>query len=76
MQSAHEICRELTPTPAAFFIVHPWATGDSRGGSWRDGMTERELRFEGNLLSAFASMIGGAIGVGVPLALLIIWLCS
>jgi hypothetical protein len=39
-------------------------------------MSGRELRFEGNLLSAFASMIGGAIGVSVPLALLIIWLCS
>lgn len=64
------------PDTSRFLIVHPWATGNSRGGSWSNGMTGRELRYEGNLLSAFASMIGGAIGIGVPLALLIIWLCS
>jgi hypothetical protein len=39
-------------------------------------MSGRELHYEGNLLSAFASMIGGAICVGVPLALVIIWLSS
>lgn len=39
-------------------------------------MTGRELQYAGNLLSSFVSMIGGAIGIGVPLALLIIWLCS
>jgi hypothetical protein len=57
-------------------IVHPWATGDTRGGSWSNGMSGRELRFEGNLVFAFASMIGSTIGVSVPMALLIIWLCS
>jgi hypothetical protein len=39
-------------------------------------MSGRELRYDGNLLSAFVSMISGAICVGVPLALVIIWLCS
>jgi hypothetical protein len=39
-------------------------------------MTSRELRADDNLLSAFALMIGGALGVAAPLALLIIWLCS
>jgi len=39
-------------------------------------MSGSELRSEGNLLSAFASMIGGTIGIALPLALLIIWLCS
>jgi hypothetical protein len=39
-------------------------------------MTGRELRYEGNVLSAFVSMIAGAIGIGLPLALLIIWVCS
>jgi hypothetical protein len=39
-------------------------------------MSSRELRAEDNLLSAFALMIGGALGVATPLALLIIWLCS
>ena len=38
-------------------------------------MSGRELSYEGNLLSAFVSMIGGA-SVGIPLALVIIWLCS
>lgn len=57
-------------------IVHPWATGITRGGSWSNSMSGRELRSEGNLLSGFASMIGGAIGIGIPLALLLIWLCA
>jgi hypothetical protein len=39
-------------------------------------MSGRELPYDGNLLSAFVSMISGAICVGVPLALMIIWLCS
>jgi hypothetical protein len=39
-------------------------------------MSSSELRYEGNLLSAIASMISGAICVGAPLALVIIWLCS
>jgi hypothetical protein len=57
-------------------IVHPWATGITRGGFWSNDMSGRELRAEGNLLSDFALMIGGAIGIGLPLALMIIWLCS
>jgi hypothetical protein len=39
-------------------------------------MTGRELRYGENLLAAFASIVGSAIGIGFPLALLIIWLCS
>jgi hypothetical protein len=39
-------------------------------------MSSRELRAEDNLLSAFALMVGGALGVGAPLTLIIIWLCS
>jgi hypothetical protein len=39
-------------------------------------MTGRELRPEENLLLAFASMIGGAVSVGIPLTVLIIWICS
>jgi hypothetical protein len=31
-------------------------------------MSGRELSCEGNLLSSFASMIGGAIGIAAPLA--------
>jgi len=37
-------------------------------------MSGRE--FETNLLSAFALTISSALGVGLPLAVLIIWVCS
>jgi len=29
-----------------------------------------------SLLSALVSTIGGAVGVGLPMALVIIWICS
>jgi len=29
-----------------------------------------------NLLSAFALMIGGALAIGLPMALVIVWICS
>jgi hypothetical protein len=37
-------------------------------------MSGRE--FETDLLSAFALTIGSALGVGLPLTILIIWVCS
>jgi hypothetical protein len=39
-------------------------------------MSGREIQADDNLLSALASMIGGALGVGLPIALVIIWVCS
>jgi hypothetical protein len=39
-------------------------------------MSGREIQADDNLLSAFALMIGGALGVGLPMALVIIWVCS
>jgi hypothetical protein len=39
-------------------------------------MSSREVQSDDNLLSAFALMIGGALGVGLPMALVIIWVCS
>jgi shikimate kinase len=39
-------------------------------------MSKREARAGDNLLSAFALTIGGALGVGLPMTLVIIWLCS
>jgi hypothetical protein len=39
-------------------------------------MSGREIQADDNLLSAFVSMIGGALGVGLPMALVIIWVCS
>ena len=46
------------------------------GAQWSHGMLVRELEAGVNLLSAFALMIGGALGVGLPMALVIIWVCS
>jgi hypothetical protein len=39
-------------------------------------MSVREFQAGLNLLSAIALMIGGAIGVGFPMTLVIIWVCS
>jgi hypothetical protein len=39
-------------------------------------MSGRGAQAEANLLSAFAMMIGGALGIGLPLTLVIIWICS
>ena len=39
-------------------------------------MSGREVQADDNLLSAFALMIGGALVVGFPMALLIILVCS
>jgi hypothetical protein len=39
-------------------------------------MSRRAVQADDNLLSAFALMIGGALGIGLPIALVIIWLCS
>jgi hypothetical protein len=39
-------------------------------------MSRREGQVDDSLLSAFALTIGGALGVGLPMALVIIWVCS
>jgi len=39
-------------------------------------MSRREIQADENLLAAFALTIGGALGAGLPMALLIIWVCS
>jgi hypothetical protein len=39
-------------------------------------MSRREVQVEDSFLSAFALTIGGALGVGLPMALVIIWVCS
>ena len=35
-----------------------------------------EVQADANLLSAFAMMIGGALGVALPMTIVIIWICS
>jgi len=47
-----------------------------RSSLWSNGMSGREGQAEANLLLAFAMMIGGALGVALPMALVIIWVCS
>jgi hypothetical protein len=39
-------------------------------------MTGREVPADRNLLSAFVMMIGGALGIGLPMTLVIVWICS
>jgi hypothetical protein len=39
-------------------------------------MSGHEYWAEDNLLSAFALTIGGAVCIGAPVALFIIWVCS
>jgi hypothetical protein len=39
-------------------------------------MSVREMQADANLLSAFALMIAGALGAGLPMALVIIWFCA
>jgi hypothetical protein len=46
------------------------------GARRSNSMAERMVRADANLLTAFALMIGGALGVGFPMALVIIWICS
>jgi hypothetical protein len=50
---------------------------NARGGSMEQtAMSGREMQADANLLSAIAMMIGGALGAGLPMALVIIWLCA
>jgi hypothetical protein len=39
-------------------------------------MSDRAAQPEGNLLSAFAMMIGDTLGISVLLTLVIIWICA
>jgi hypothetical protein len=46
------------------------------GALWSSGMSRRVVQAEANLLSAFALTIAGTLGVGLPMTLVIIWICS
>jgi hypothetical protein len=54
--------------------VHLAAHG--AGARWSSGMSEHHAQADGNLLSAFAFMIGGALGAALPMTIVIIWICS
>jgi hypothetical protein len=39
-------------------------------------MSDRAAQADGNLLSAFALMIGGTLVISLPVTLVIIWICG
>lgn len=49
---------------------------DRAGAQWSNGMSGHEVQADANLLSAFALIIGGALGVAFPMTVVIIWICS
>ena len=60
-----------------FFLtmhIHLALVGLGLDGS--NGMSGHEVQADANLLSAFAMMIGGALGVALPVTIVIIWICS
>jgi hypothetical protein len=61
--------------PKALTDVHPRATGEGSWGARRsDFMAVRGVRLE-QWLSAFALTIFDTLGLGLPLAVAIIWIC-
>jgi hypothetical protein len=46
------------------------------GARRSNDMSRRAVQAEDNLLSAFALTIAGALGVSLPITLVIIWVCS
>jgi hypothetical protein len=46
------------------------------GARWSNSMSGNEEQADANLLSAFALTIGGAVGIALPLTIVIIWICS
>jgi hypothetical protein len=72
----HEAARVAWPgDPSLFLTMHihlAYGAGARRG----NGMSGYEVQADANLLSAFALMIGGAVGVAFPMTVVIIWICS
>ena len=63
--------------PVNLFLImriHLALVGLGLDGS--NGMSGHEVQADANLLSAFAMMIGGALGVALPMTIVIIWICS
>jgi hypothetical protein len=46
------------------------------GAQWSNGMSRREVQADANLVSAVGLIIGGTLGIGLPVTLVIIWICS
>jgi len=56
--------------------IHSHLPALGPGLRWSNGMAGYEVQADANLLSAFALMIGGALGVALPITAVIIWICS
>jgi hypothetical protein len=56
----------------AVFIVHPGLAGAPRSNA----MSLPDVQPQANLLSEFALATLSAFGVGLPIAVAIIWICS
>jgi hypothetical protein len=71
--AASASCR---PQSVNFFLTKPIHLAHGVGARWSNGMSGYEVQAAANLLSAFALMIGGALGAALPLTIVIIWICS
>ena|SRR5579863_6217977 len=49
---------------------------DFGAARWSAAMSDRAAQADGNLLSAFALMMGGTVIISLPLTLVIIWICG
>jgi hypothetical protein len=62
--------------PVNFFLTMHIHLALGAGARWSNGMSGHEVQADANLLSAFMLMIGGALGAALPMAIVIIWICS
>lgn len=53
-----------------------WGRADARGAPRSNVMSLPDVRPQANLLSEFVMAILSAFGLGVPIAITIIWICS
>lgn len=53
-----------------------WGRAEARGAPRSNVMSSPDVRYQANLLSEFVLAIFGALGLGVPIAVAIIWICS
>jgi len=65
-QETTELVGKLISGSERSRIVYPWS----------NGMSVHEARGGTNLLSALALIIAGGLGAGIPMALVIIWVCA
>jgi hypothetical protein len=70
------IVQQRLPSPVNLLLTIRIHLADGAGARWSNGMSGHEVQADANLLSAFALVIGGALGVALPMTIVIIWICS